>query len=46
MKDLFDYRAAFLIAALANVVGFGLMIMAGSTKTARSTWEAENAALV
>ncbi|MCP4958019.1 MAG: MFS transporter [Actinomycetia bacterium] len=38
-KDLIDYRAAFLIAAAANVVGFVLLMMAGSTEDARSGWE-------
>jgi MFS family permease len=39
LRDLFDYRAAFLVAAAANVIGLSVLVMAGTTEAARQQWE-------
>jgi MFS family permease len=38
LHDLFDYRFAFMLAAAANVIGFGALILAGPTKNAQRLW--------
>lgn len=38
LRDLSGYSTAFIVAAGANVVGFGLLVMAGSIDGARSAW--------
>jgi MFS family permease len=38
LRDLFDYRASFLIASFGNVVGFALLAMAGPVSRARTSW--------
>ena len=38
LHDLADYRWAFAIAAMANVVGLGVLLAAGSIQAAQSSW--------
>ncbi len=38
LRDLLDYRGAFLIASVGNMIGFVLLHRAGSIEDARQTW--------
>ncbi len=39
LRDLFDYRTSFLVAAVANVIGFALLQAGGSPDRAREVWQ-------
>lgn len=39
MRDVFDYRISFLIAAACNVVGFALLMSGGKPSRARASWD-------
>ncbi len=41
LRDGFDYRVSFLVAAGLNVVGFVTLMLAGPIETARASWNAE-----
>jgi MFS family permease len=38
LHDLADYRAAFVTAAVANVVGFAALLASGPLQAAKATW--------
>ena len=44
LRDAVDYRASFLAAALANVLGFVALLSAGSVDVPKSSWQPTPAA--
>lgn len=40
LRDLVDYRFAFVVAAITNVIALGLLLAGGTLASARSTWTA------
>ncbi len=43
MRDVFDYRISFLVAAACNVIGFALLMSGGKPARARASWDTTTA---